>query len=53
MLTGWAEDGHATIVYLYLRYVGAKNTTQSLLRDISWCCKEAPLQSTVDAQDVL
>ena len=23
MLTGWAEDGHATIVYLYLSYVGA------------------------------
>ena len=33
-LTCWTEDGHATIVYLYLSCVKAKNTTQSLLRDV-------------------
>ena len=31
--TSWAEDGRATIVYLYLSCVGAKNAVQSLLRD--------------------
>ena len=37
--TCWAEDGHATIVYLYLSCVRAKNTVQSLLRDVGRCCK--------------
>ena len=44
MLTSKAEDGHATIVYLYLSCVGAKNTTESLLRDASvvkkCCCHQ-------------
>ena len=45
--TCWAEDSHATIVYryMYLSYVRAKNTAQSLLRDVGLCCKEAPLPS--------
>ena len=43
--TCWAEDGHATIVYQYLSCVRARNTAQSLLRDVGWCCKEAPLPS--------
>ena len=29
--TCWAEDGHATVVVLYLSCVGAKNTGESLL----------------------
>ena len=33
------------IVYLCLSGVGAKNTTQSLLRDVDRCCKEALLPS--------
>ena len=45
--TCWAEDGHATIVYLYLGCVRAKNTAQSLLRDVGRCGKEAPLPSKV------
>ena len=43
--TCWAEDGHATIVYLYLSCVRAKNTAQSLLKDVGQCCKEALLPS--------
>ena len=39
--TCWAEDSHATIVYLYLSCVRANNTLQSLLRDVGQCCKEA------------
>ena len=35
VLTGWAEDGYAAIVYLYLSCLEAKNTTQSLLKDVS------------------
>ena len=27
-MTGWAEDGHTAIVYLYLSCVGGKNTAQ-------------------------
>ena len=45
--TCWAEDSHATIVYLYLSCVRAKNTTQSLLRDTSRCCNEVLLPSKV------
>ena len=45
MLIGWAEDGHANIVHLYLSCVGVKNIAQSLLRDVGRCCKEAPLPS--------
>ena len=49
-----AKDGHPTIVYLYLSCVGAKNIVESLLRDISQCCKEAlAIKNTVDGQDVL
>ena len=34
-------------VSICLSCVGAKNTTQSLLRDIGQCCKKAPLPSIV------
>ena len=46
-LAGQKMHGHATIMYLYLSCVRAiyKNTVQILLRDISWCCKEAPFPS--------
>ena len=40
VLTGGAEDGHTTVVYLYVSCVGAKNTTQRLLRDVSQCFNE-------------
>ena len=33
--TYWTDDGHAAIMYLYLSCVRAKNTAQSLLRDVS------------------
>ena len=52
MLTDWAEDGHASIVYLYLSCVGAKNTRQSLLRYVGRHCNIA-LKSAMDARDVL
>ena len=44
-------------VSICLSCVGAKNTTQSLLRDIGQCCKKVPLPSIsaicMDTQDVL
>ena len=33
--------------------VGAKNTAQSILKDVGWCCKEVIIKNAVDAQDVL
>ena len=43
VLTSWAEDAHATIVYLYPSCVGPTITTQNFLRDVTWCCTEVPL----------
>ena len=37
----------ATILYLYLSCVRAKNTMQSLLTDVSWYRNEVPLPSKV------
>ena len=42
---GQKMHSHGTIVYLYLSCVRAKNTLQSLLRDVGQCCKEVPLPS--------
>ena len=36
------EDGHPKIMTISIGSVGAKNTMQSLLRDIGQCCKEVP-----------
>ena len=53
MLTDWAEDGRATIVYLSC--VGAKNPMQSLLREtwVGAVTKHHCHQNAVDTHSLL
>ena len=61
MLIGWAEDGYRLVLIGWAEdgytasfsCVGAKNTAQSILKDIGQCCNEVIIKSAVDTQDVL
>ena len=54
VLTAWVDYWtHYTTVHLYVSCGGAKNTTQSLLRDIGWWRSAVAIKSTVGPWDLL
>ena len=46
------EDGHPKIMSISIGSVGAKNTMQSLLRDIGQCCKSKEVSSIKSSKPV-
>ena len=48
-----AARSYVLLMHLYLSCVRAKNTAQSLLRDVGWCCSTIAIKSGVEAWDVL